>query len=181
MTVALVLGGASCVWDDVQAAMDLGEFDAVVACNDVGAAWPGHIDAWVSLHADKFKFWAARRDKAGFAPASDIFAHAGQGTRLQRVTRTTGFRFPGQESTGSSGLFALKVALADLGHDKAVLCGIPLSPERAHFFDERTWNAANAYKQGWKEALPQIANRARSMSGWTSDLLGRPDEGWMGA
>jgi hypothetical protein len=54
MTVALVLGGAACVWDDVEAALYLGEFDGVIGANHIGIVWPGVMDGWVSLHGTSY-------------------------------------------------------------------------------------------------------------------------------
>jgi len=90
-------------------------------------------------------------------------------------------RFPGQSDTGSSGLFALKVALTDLGFDCALLCGIPMAPVTGHFFDAAPWTGAGAHQLGWKQALPAIRDRARSMSGWTQHLLGAPTTDWLAA
>jgi hypothetical protein len=178
---ALVLGGAGNVWEDLDAALGLGEFDGVIACNDVGAAYPGDLDAWVSLHAEKFGIWTAQRVAAGNSWPKAILAHAQANKGLPPcVTGRTDFRFPGQPTTGSSGLFALKVALIDLGFDRAVLCGVPMAAAAGHFFDLAAWTAVTSHMQGWKEALPHIKNRARSMSGWTRDLLGAPDEEWLG-
>lgn len=184
MSTALVLGGAACVWRDIEAALDLGEFDGVVACNDVAAAWPGELDGMVSLHGDKLGLWSERRARAGHPPARRIFAHdvARSGVRAMPacVTDYVPYVFPGQRETGSSGLFALKVALIDLGFDKAVVCGAPMI-DLPHFFDEVVWTAAPNHRRGWIEAMPQIAGRARSMSGWTSERLGRPTEEWLAA
>lgn len=181
MRTALVLGGGNCVWDDVAAALDLGEFDGVLACNDVGAVWPGDLDAWVSLHTDKMGVWTERRAKAGHAPALAIYGQAQtRGRDAPRADHTVEFKFPGQSHTGSSGLFALKVALIDLGFDKAVLCGVPMHADERHFFDIRPWRGALSHRQGWKEALPVIRDQARSMSGWTREILGAPDEEWLG-
>lgn len=182
MRAALVLGGAGNVWDDVDAALSLGEFAGVVACNDVGASWPGHLDAWVSLHAEKFGIWATQRTAAGYPPAGVILAHNEQCGRKGLplcVSGRTEFRFPGQRETGSSGLFALKVALVDMGFDKAVLCGVPMDAAPGHFFDPAAWRGAVSHRRGWHEVLPAIQHKARSMSGWTRDLLGAPDEAWL--
>jgi len=183
LTVCLVLGGAGCVWDDVEAALGLGEFHGVVACNDAGAAWPGRLDAWVSLHGEKMGLWSARRARAGYEPCTRLVGHleARPGRKGPFVTEATEFRFPGQSSTGSSGLFALKVALVDLGFDKAVLCGVPMTAATGHFFDPADWRGASSHWRGWIEALPHINDRTRSMSGRTADLLGRPDEEWLAA
>lgn len=182
MRIALVLGGGACLWDDVKAALELGEFHGAVACNDAGSAWPGKLHALVSLHADKLPHWIARRDRAGFPRPTHILGH--EGARAgniggQVTTGYTEFRFPDQDRTGSSGLFALKVALIDLGYDRAVCCGVPMSVAEKHFFDPRPWRGAISHQKGWEQALPQIKDRARSMSGWTADLLGRPTPEWL--
>jgi len=182
MTVALVLGGASTVWDDVRAALDLATFDAVVACNDVGAAWPGRLDAWVSLHDEKLPLWIKRRQAAGRPPAKRVLGHAKPRNRVAPgLTGTTDYLLPGQRNSGSSGLFAVKVALIDLGMDKAVLCGIPVTRAGAHFFDPREWGGAQSHWQGWDEAMPILKQRVRSMSGLTAARIGRPDKTWLGA
>lgn len=184
MTVALVLGGGSCLWDDVAGALELGEFDAVVACNDAAATYPGPIDAAVSYHAEKWGYWMERRHRAGLPQPSQVWGHSDASRSILTMPAcVTGYiepRFAGQKETGSSGLMALKAALVDLGHDKAVLCGVPMDP-RPHFFDHAAWNGAQAHWRGWIEALPQIKDRARSMSGRSAELLGRPTPEWLAA
>ena len=98
---------------------------------------------------------------------------------LRHVTDFTEFRFPGQTGTGSSGLFALKVALVDLGFDRAVLCGVPISEMAGHVTNGPVWGDAPHYREAWTEAAPEIIGRARSMSGWTRDLLGAPTADWI--
>lgn len=165
MTLALVLGSATTVWDDVEAALALTEADGIVACNDIAAVWPGHIDAAATLHPDHWPRWAARRAAKGHPPVPRVF--------------TKGWAFPGQERSGSSGLFALKVALVDLGFDRAVLCGVPMDEQARHITSTRPWRAAETLRAGWVQALPAIGDRARSLSGWTADLLGRPTPDWL--
>lgn len=182
MRAALVLGGAGCVWEDVDAALALGEFSGVVACNDVGAAWPGKLDAWVSLHPEKFGIWSAQRVAAGYPFPGAILAHeeaSGRKGLPACVTGRTNFRFPGQRESGSSGLFALKVALVDLGFDKAVLCGVPMDAGPGHFFDPAAWRAAVSHRRGWHDVIPTLKNKARSMSGWTREQLGAPTSSWI--
>lgn len=168
MAVALVLGGASCLWADVSAALELGEYAAVIGCNDAGASWPGQLDAICSLHEDKLrKIWLVRRERAGYPPPKLI------GTKASHE-----HRFDGQTASGSSGLFALKLALVDLGFDRAVLCGVPMdcSP---HFFGGDFWPGAKSHKRGWEQALPVIHERVRSTSGWSAELLGEPTKDWV--
>lgn len=182
LSIALVLGGAACVWDDLTAALDLGEFDAVIACNDVAAAYPGPLEAAVSLHAEKWGYWMEVRRRAGFPlPTHVLGHHEASRSTLRMPDCVTGFigqHFSGQTETGSSGLLAVKAALIDLGHDKAVCCGIPMDV-RPHFFDHAKWEAAQAHWRGWQQALPQIKDRVRSMSGRTSEFLGSPTSEWL--
>lgn len=185
MTTALVLGGAARVWKDVEAALDLGEYDLLIACNDASAAWPGHIDAAVTLHAEKMGLWMGRRRSAGYPMPAQVIGHEEASKSTLRLpdclTGFTPYKLPGQQDSGSSGLFALKFALIDMGADKAVLCGVPMEDLGAHFFDLSAWGAAAAHRRGWKQALPAIQGRAKSMSGWTAEMLGQPTKEWLAA
>lgn len=183
MRVALVLGGGVNVWREATQASLLGAFHGTVACNDAGVEWPHSLDAWVSLHASKFDLWRIQRrarrwpdHKALYGDAEAAETDPIRAADLDAGVILTAPRFPGQEHCGSSGLFALKVALVDLGFDKAVLCGVPMLPKHNHFFDPAPWDAAERLRQGWREAYPAIKSRARSMSGWTMEMLGHPTE-----
>src|SRR5690606_1278796 len=110
--VALCLGGADGVQDEWEAAQGLATFDYVVACNDVGTIWPGRLDAWVTLHPEYLPRWIEQRRANGYRDAARYLAH---GDYLPDWMELVEFRFPGQSNSGSSGLFAAKVALIDLG------------------------------------------------------------------
>lgn len=174
-TVALVIGGAACIWDDMHAAINAmgGAPDFVVACNDIGADIP-HIDAWVTIHANKFRGWKAKRTKNGY-PAAETYTHDEQFKADHHVA----WALPGQVTAGSSGLFAAKVALMDLGADNAILCGIPMD-DSPHFNTDRPWDAAAAHWPAFEEMDAGIKARIRSMSGRTRDYLGAPDAEWLG-
>lgn len=175
MTTALVLGGAAGTQQDWESAMALGDFDFVIACNDVGAIWPGHLSAWVSLHPEKLGRWRDQRRANGHPEAA---RHVTHGDYLPSWAEQTEFRFPGQDRSGSSGLFAVKVALMELGAERAVLAGIPLE-RSSHFFDREQWEAAVGYRAAWESLRPCYRARMRSMSGWTAQLLGAPTADWI--
>lgn len=179
MTVCLVLGGAACLHDDI-AAYD-GPVDSVVACNDAGAEWPGELAAWVSLHPEylDIKGWRQKRAERGYPPAKRYIGHLEwqrRGRKNPDWLEFSDYRFPGQERSGSSGLFAAKVALIDLGFDRAVFCGVPLT-HSPHFFDSKVWPFAHSYQEIIETLDPQYRARLRSMSGWTRDFLGSPEQG----
>lgn len=184
MRVALVLGGSASLWRDVEEALEIGAYAGAVACNDAAAVWPGRLDAAVSLHGEKHGIWMGQRRKSGLPMPDHVLGHATLRSGIVRtpdcITGFTDHRFDGQRQTGSSGLFALKVALVDLGFDRAVLCGVPMNGQ-SHFFDTASWaDGARAHWRGWVEAMPAIKDKTRSMSGRTAEVLGRPDKQWLG-
>lgn len=184
MRTALVLGAAACVWDDVEAARRFGPFAGAVGCNDLGVVWPGRLDAWVTLHADLFGGYVSQRQARGLPPHHRLLvkqnALESEPKLSPAVTGGTDPMFPGQTFSGTSGLFAAKVALIDLGYDRAILCGMPISDEMGHLENAtKPWVGAVVHRQGWLQALPEIKDRVRSMSGWTQGLLGAPTHEWL--
>lgn len=83
---------------------------------------------------------------------------------------------------GTSGLFGAILALA-LGYDKVVLAGIPLD-DQGHFYDppDKTSGGfkSSFIRNEWKKVKEIYFNdRIRSLSGWTREFLGEPDDAWL--
>lgn len=169
----LILGSANCLRDDIDRALDLGDFDGVVAAKHAGIEWSSELDAWVSLHPDRFGSLIAERAKRGYPPSKRLFGHI----PMENVCEGMPYKFNGQKRSGSSGLFACKVAI-ELGFDRLVLCGIPLEKSEGRIDGKSHWNGAGSFRQGFLEAVPALAGRARSMSGWTAIMLGAPTSEW---
>lgn len=172
MTIALILGGASCVWDDAKAALALADPDAVIAINDMIPAWPGKIDYAVTLHPNKLPMWLAKRRERGMETDFPCWAH--------RRDRANGVTHYCSDWQGSSGLFAIKVAIQQIGISGAILAGVPMTPT-PHFVrgESKPWKSANAFIAGWKRHMDEIKSVARSMSGWTRQQLGAPTPEWL--
>lgn len=187
--VALVLGSAHGVFKEVQAFQDFKVPFETLVVNDMIHAYHAPIRAAVTLHPEKLPKWLRLREMNGYRPPVDIVVHSGwpewfRATgRSQELkitpTLTTDQMLPGQTSSGSSGLFAVKVALQDWGYDKVVLCGMPMDAERDHMNKAgKPWRGAFRHREGWKESREALTN-VRSMSGWTADFLGlRRKNGW---
>lgn len=183
MRTCLVLGGADTLHDDL--ARYSGPVDGVVACNDAGAEWSGRLDAWVSLHPRFFeaKGWRERRAERGYPAAAGHYCHASAKEPVAADVIRTAMELPGQAEmfSGSSGLFAAKVALIDLGFDMAVLCGVPMTAA-PHFHGADHWTSARGkspalgFRRAWLQVAPEYRGRMRSMSGWTRILLGGPSD-----
>jgi len=175
----VILGGARCVWDDFLAWEQIGSVTNVVAINDVGVVYNGPIAVWVSLHPEKLINWLAER-RAHDRPDPDrMYFHRDLNSHERRcIDHPRCLVAAGMERGGSSGLFATLVAL-QLWRDNVVLCGIPLLAEEAHFFSDKPWEFADNYRGAWIKARDELIPRVRSMSGWTQEYFGQPDEAWL--
>lgn len=177
MIVALVVGGATCVWDDHQAALLLFTPDIIVVTNDIGTVYPHEIDAWASYHVDLLINWSQKRLSNGLPPAKELWttSHIQPHPRWEHVKRHN-------QKGGSSGLLSTQVALTKA--DKVVLAGVPMNPTMAHWRDKggrgKVWKEAEKYHKTWlKHIQSDFGDRVRSMSGWTADKLGHPTEEWL--
>jgi len=172
---ALVIGGGREIWGDVEAALKIGEFDAVIACNDIGAAWSGEIEAWVTLHPENMAGNMKLRAERGYPKARKIAYHQETaGAPKPDIISTYNWRRP--HKSASSGIFAAKVGI-ELGF-KCVLCGVPLTMT-PHFNLTGEWKHASSFHQGFNDALPHIKDHVRSMSGFTRKILGAPTPEWL--
>ncbi|WP_045368402.1 hypothetical protein [Methyloceanibacter caenitepidi] len=170
----LVLGSAQCLWDDIEAALQVGEYDAVIAAKQAGIVWPGELYAWVTLHPEWMDDYRAERSAHGYPVAQRIVAHEkGKG-----VDVVVAHRWPGASRCPSSGGVAVKYALED-GFGKIVMCGIPMDMRMGRIDGREGWPSAQRYLRRFEEALPYMQDKVRSMSGRTKDLLGPPTPEWL--
>jgi hypothetical protein len=174
---ALVIGSALTVFVEIEAALELSEFEGVIAAKGVGVHYPGPLVSWVSLHPDRFHKEVLERRKKGYPDAAELVGHEGSPTTgIIKVP----YRFEGQRNSGSSGLFAVKRAF-ELGFDKVVLCGVPIDQSAGKLDYGQRWLGSMTFRKGFEEALPHLKDRVRSMSGWTRGLLGPPSAEWLRA
>lgn len=182
MVTALVVGGAHCVWDDLEKAREFGPFDATACINDMLAHYEGPVDYAVSLHPEHFGRWLGEREAKGFPPPAKVVAHKGNTQEERRhvypLDIVTDFRWPGMTDSGSSGLFAVKVLLEE-GFDRIVLCGVPMDPQQSHFHDKDNWHHADTFFPAWERMFDHYGEQTRSVSGRTKDLLGYPTQEWI--
>lgn len=178
MRTALVLGGAGCLWDDIAAAQEIGSYDAVCACNDAGAAWSGPLHIWATLHPELMAGWSEKRELRGYSPA-DIYAyHRPAQPGEPRAAIVSPYHYRRTDKSPSSGLFAAKVVV-EADFDRIVLCGVPLAPAEAHFFDGSIWKVGNTFMKGFAQMAPYLRDNVRSMSGHTREVLGAPTADWL--
>ncbi len=181
MTLALVVGCADNVWDEVEAAQKLATFDAFYVVKMAGIHWDQGYFHWITLHPEYMTRYREERTKLGLPDTFEIVApDIGEvGTHWQHpCDRRVSYRWPGMTSSGSSGLYAVKVALDD-GHHRVVLAGVPMEREANHFARGKPWTQRDCFTDAWKQQLSHFKLQTRSMSGWTQELLGGPDTEWL--
>jgi hypothetical protein len=181
MTHALILGGADCLWSDLDQLRELaGEWTGlVIATNMAGVHYPGRVDHWVTRHPNfmyegRFPFesspsWMEQRAERGGNTDMVTWSHkTGWPTRMV------------EDWDGSTGLTAVTVAveLDVLG----TLCGLPMDV-RGHFDNGksrrgRVWPKALGYQKHWLAVMDRNKPRMRSFSGWTAEQFGKPDVEW---
>lgn len=200
MNLAIILGGAENVTDDVRALERLMSRAAIVArptwiaVNDVGAWWPGPIGAWVTLHARKLAVedpddpdgwsWEDLRRSRDLPGGYTTYAQQpGDASWVHEIVSPWG--------GGSVSMYAVRIAHY-LGATHTVLCGCPLDkrPCTSQSRSEHTVTEGDnlkTYRRGWKRRLARehseparyMRTSVRSMSGWTARLIGEPTVEWL--
>jgi hypothetical protein len=168
--IVAVLGSATNGLAELAHLRTLAPVSAVYAVNDAAAEYPGDLAAFVTLHPEKLDAWLSIRNRVdNLHKTCEVIAHEAH----PRVTRVVDYRWPGMNASGSSGLFAVKVALESQPLP-VVLCGVPMDAMRAHYNNTLPWFEVDSFWNAWTVALPHIKDRVRSMSGATAQLLGMP-------
>lgn len=185
--ILLIMGGAECVWKDLQEVAAL--FDTqfglkwkddlpvdYMATNDIGAYWHGRLTHWVTLHPRYMSGWREFRNGHGYGNNIGVETHSMNSAHgIDNVWKIANVG-------GSSGLFGCKVALA-LGYQKIILTGAPMDNSR-HFFDAPWYGGVPLSGMPeeivWLEARDRyFGGRVKSMSGRTQLWLGLPNKEWL--
>jgi hypothetical protein len=192
--VALVVGCSSNVWADAKRAQTLWQFDAIYCVKQIGIYWPGPFDVWATLHPEKMDEYEAARAAKGFPAGYEIVApletmeELGTHTKAGRISRRVSYRYPGMNSSASSGLYGAKVALDD--GFRVVLAGIPMQMNVGHFLPNTKnvhglarsateWKERDSFENGFLLSIPHMRDRTKSMSGITRDVFGEPTLEWL--
>jgi hypothetical protein len=172
----LILASAKDVWDDLKAAQQLAEFDAVICVKRTGIVYNAPFFAWITLHPEWQNDFNAKRKSKGFELPERIVAHrAGKGVTYVMPEHS----FPEMNgNSGSSGWFAVKYAY-EMGFEKIVLCGMGYTRDSGRIDGKPVWESANNYCNHIRPTFKRLDGIVKSMSGFTRDCLGSPTEQWL--
>lgn len=179
MKGALILGGGVCLWKDLDVFEERrprhAAFD-IIAVNDAGWAYRLPLAHWVTLHGENLPVWIALRKQMKYAMGFQTWGGTWRTGRDDSKLEAIDHVLP-VTLVGSSGMHAVEVARF-LAYDRIVLAGIPMDGS-GHFFDPTPWGSAIAHREAWTAAAAEWGGVVRSISGWTSGLLGTPDRAWL--
>jgi hypothetical protein len=182
LTIALVVGCADTVWDEVEKAKALTKFDAFYIVKMAGIHWDGEERwSWVTLHPEYMDRYKVLRREQGLPDNFELVGPLQNevGTHWQHhLDRRVSYRWNGMSSSASSGIYAAKVALDD-GHSHVIMCGVPMTQEGGHFARGNPWTQRDCFMEGWKIALPKLRGKVKSFSGITMKELGTPTPEWL--
>ena len=122
--IAAVLGGAKGGIDELVEISRKTPVRLLFAIDDIAAEYPGRVDYFVTLHPEKLPQWLERRRSLGLSEPGAVVAH----DKREHVTEVVDYHWLGTEGSGSSGLYAAKVAL-ERTNLPVVLCGVPMNSD----------------------------------------------------
>jgi hypothetical protein len=166
----LIIGSAECVMDDIKQ-IDIKSFDKVIAVNKAFNLFPG-ADIWITLHPEKLKLWSPNKPMNAKVITFNKFMNS-LGSKINyEIDEEFPYLFDGQESSGSSGLYAVKYAIEVLKSNDITLAGIPMDPDMGHIDNVEKWIEGKIFWETWENMAWKLrAHNVKSLSGRTKFLL----------
>ena len=195
MKVAVVVGSAPCLHEDLKRALELYPFAFICAVNGACVEIE-ELDAIVSGHTDKAEiFTEARRKAFPEGKPFDVFANWARPGREPKQEYPSVTRWFGAGcSTGATSAAKAVRMMVEMGYEKVILCGCPLDSsgyfpgesEKGRSIShncrrlgepkEAQSRAVEGYRRKFKKlAEGEFKGRVFSMSGLTREWLGEPE------
>ncbi len=168
-TYLIIVGAAPCTGEDIENLPVYPEACDFLAVGLDAMDHPGRIEYMATYHPGEIAQCKERRAKAGGNIDYKVISHSEHG-----ASGPVDIIVPFQPPSGSSALLGVLAGIRE-GYRKMILCGCPLEDETR---DGRTKNYQQ-FRDGWKSHLDEYVGTVRSMSGWTRDFLGGPDNAWL--
>lgn len=187
MIDVLIIGGAQAAFREAEQASQLLSDSgyslsgvAVATLNHAGYMWPGKMSHWITLHPELIADWKWKRAYNGFPFDAHVVSHLNKWSNTperdrEHVNEWVDYRYGKSGGSGSSGLIAARYFI-EKGYQRILLAGVPMSASGRHLTYDRKWDAGNYFQQAWLEFADELRPFVRSMSGFTRDLLGGPEE-----
>lgn len=167
--VLVLVGAAPCVVDDLLRLPAIPQgIDYMAIGLDAANKLNKPFKCVVSYEPFDLPEFFARRKAMGFPERTPTYSQEAFKDYVDHVYPELQFTGPDKLGySGSSALLGVKIGFK-LGYQKMILCGCPLDLGKYQKF-----------QTGWLFVRDLVADRVRSMSGWTRELLGSPTEDWL--
>jgi hypothetical protein len=177
----IILGIAPCLEEDLASVRDECLYDFMAIGLDCSDRIKFDIQHAATYHTVEFIQFAERRRAAG--GNLDYKTHSHEATVPGSgpdggIVLTVDYVWPLVDPSpfsGSSSFLGAQAAVG-LGYKKIILCGCPMSGK--NLITPSTHDYDN-FQQGWMRHVNKLESKVRSMSGWTKEFLGFPDEEWL--
>ncbi len=176
------MGSAPCLELDLEnITLDIGYlqqlewiFDYMAIGLDCADRYLGRIKHCATYHPSDLAAFRERREKAGGNLDYTIHSHVDRLTDAENINKINVYSvdriWPMWTPSGGSSLLGVQVGIG-LGYEKIIVAGSPLLDDK--------YVVESDFRKGWIRHLDEIKDNARSMSGWTRELLGGPTEEWL--
>lgn len=165
---AIILGIAPCLEEDLNNVSNHSLYDFFAIGVDCSDRVVFDIQHACSYHPYEFEEFRQRRKRIGGNLDYVTHSHAIPADRIWPLVART-------PESGSSSFLGCQVAVG-LGYRKVILCGCPMTGSNSN----PKKSGYETFRIGWqKHAKRMFGDKVRSMSGWTKEFLGFPDEEWL--
>lgn len=167
----IIVGAAPCAGEDLNAVpVPYKQSDFMMIGLDAVDKFLWFAKYFATYHPLEIEMSRERRRAAGGNTKYSVIAH--QQHAAQDGTPLVDMIIPFEPPTGSSSLLGVLAGIK-LGYRKIIICGCPLIGK-----NDKEYDYAN-FREGWMAKREIIRDVARSMSGWTRELLGAPTIEWI--
>lgn len=172
---AIVLGIAPCLESDLSQIKNLNEFDFFAVGLDCSDRVSFDIQHACSYHPYEFPEFRSRR--AAINGNLDYKTHSHQNGVIPQNGNVfkVDFIWPlvaKAPESGSSSFLAAQAAVG-MGYEQVILCGCPMQGKNLIMPKAEGYHV---FQAGWIKHVDILQGRVRSMSGWTREFLGSPDD-----
>lgn len=175
----LIVGSASCVYEDVKSAQALGPA-AMFLINGAALLFE-HAEHWLIGHGEKAPQFRRAREQVFVTPIPFIHASQRGGTNPSGVTHI----WQGVSTGGTSAWKGVRIAKA-MGYERVILCGCPIDDSGYADGESRHISHGcariglgegrmyNNYRRTFAVRAKDEGENVFSMSGYSRELLGAP-------
>lgn len=156
---ALIIGNGPSIWDDLMSAP---QWPAIVV-DEGGLRHPVPIEVWVSAWPEQLAQYIDERSECGYSMGFEAYSTKMMEAACGHKIHAAPFTKPLPRTSEASEFLACMVA-DYLGYEQLLLCGLGGKVR------------SDAVHKYWIDNYERFQHNVRSLSGWSMNMFGNPDE-----